>query len=217
MCIRNSLLRDSQRNGTEFRRECFTKVIQVVFCPWMVWKKFPKVFSSLNSSERSVFLFWEMVRNGMPSISIFRGTEFRAFSVPRNRQNSDGVNKIRLLVFRGIIFFSENCNPSQDWMLYIQMQRKEDKAFVKKRNNSFFAIFFIGVTPHWIVHSLILHNAIHYSLSFFICWISLLSWSFFRIWAIVISYWAEGWDWGADRESNLRVLTPELRHNFCYP
>ncbi len=42
------------------------------------------------------------------------GTEFRAFSVPRNRRNSEGMIKFSVCsMFRGIIFFSENSNPSR--------------------------------------------------------------------------------------------------------
>ncbi len=58
-------------------------------------------YSEWNSKDLSVFLFYEMVRNGIPS---FFG--------------SDRMNQISVCsVFRGIISFSKNGNPWRAWSL----------------------------------------------------------------------------------------------------
>ncbi len=57
------------------------------------------------SAEKNVIFLW-------------LGTEFRAFSVPRNRRNSDGMNQnFRLIRVPRNFFFSQNGNPTANSVL----------------------------------------------------------------------------------------------------
>ncbi len=82
--------------GTEFRDFFFpwnfgNRILWVFLFRWMV---FGMEFRALFSSTECF------------------GTEFRAFSVPRNWRNSDKSLKIRLFRIPRNSFFSENGNPS---------------------------------------------------------------------------------------------------------
>ncbi len=101
--------------GTNFRLIAVLKICSEwnseVFLFWKWFRtEFRGFFSSENSSERNseVFSLLKMVRNGTPRFFSFEnglernsevffssekwfGTEFRGFSLPRNRRNSDGT------------------------------------------------------------------------------------------------------------------------------
>ncbi len=107
----------SSENGSEWNSEFF-------FLPKIVWNGIPK------------FSLLKMVRKGIPGFIIRKwfGTEFQGFSLPRNgsERNSEvflfretGVIPKELpsvpscFVFRGIIFLSENGNPSLPTCPYV--------------------------------------------------------------------------------------------------
>jgi hypothetical protein len=108
----------------------------------MVWNRFSSVFSSENGSEwNSEFFFLpKMVQNGIPKFSLLKmvwkgiprfyhsktefqgffsskkwfGTEFRGFSLPRNRRNSDETP------VGSVLFHIPRNNPLlqlQDWSI----------------------------------------------------------------------------------------------------
>ncbi len=136
------------RNRTEFWKKCF-KVILVSFFV-LEWCKmiFQKFFLSLNTGKNSeCFSLRRNGSKGIPSIFIFRSTEFRAFLIHETDRILTKWIKISVCsVFHGIIFFSEKWK----WLL---------------------------TGSALLLH----HDTVHDSSSFFIWWISLLSWSFFRI------------------------------------
>ncbi len=86
-----------------FVPEWFGTSFQEIFFGLMIWNEIQSVFSS--------------VRYGIPStLSSAAGfvTKFRAFSIMRNRRNSDGLKNLRFFrVLQNKFFFSENGNPSR--------------------------------------------------------------------------------------------------------
>ncbi len=121
---RDSPLRGLERNGIP-RKNVFLKSSE---CFSLSFNGFERISKScffrlmLPSKISSFFLFCKLFRNEITKFRMVHssaewvGTEFWAFSIPRNRQNSDGINQnFRLsvcFVFHGIIFFSENGHPT---------------------------------------------------------------------------------------------------------
>ncbi len=129
-----------QRNGLKINFELFFRGMvqneitkfRVIFS--FLWNSFERnsehIYLQQNGSEwnykvLSVFLFYEIVQNGIPSFFVSSewletNNEFKVFSIPRIRQISDRMNQnFRLFLVPQNNFFMKNDNPSPGLLITI--------------------------------------------------------------------------------------------------